>query len=106
MLNAYRAIFCAWHTPDAPNLTYFCSLKIEVVKLEAEEQRVSQQAATAEAESALRKVKEEHKDTIRRLEGNHKAQVESLIAEKALVMADADGARLKRQVESQKVCWH
>ncbi|PIK39975.1 putative centrosomal protein [Apostichopus japonicus] len=77
--------------------------QIEVMKLEMEQQRVRQQAATAEAESTLRKVEEENKEAVRRLEANYKSEMENLIAERALAMADSDGQRFKRQVESHKL---
>lgn len=77
--------------------------QIEVHNLEMEQQRLSQQASLAEVESALRKAHEQRKEECTLLKERHKSEMEKVLAEKALALADSDSSRLKREVESQKV---
>ena len=79
---------------------------MEQIALEMEQQRVSLQASLAQSEGAVRRAQEEASEDIASLRASHAAEMESLVAKRALQHSDSKHAKLISQLDSQQVRVH
>ena len=68
-----------------------------------EQQRVSLQASLAQSEGAIRRAQEDAAEELATLKAGHTADIERIVAKRALQHSDSHHAKLISQLDAQQV---
>ncbi|XP_038059164.1 centrosomal protein of 162 kDa-like [Patiria miniata] len=95
--------FSGTHISDVLTDNEQLKQQLEQLSLEMEQQRISSQASLAQSEGAIRRAHEEAAERLAALRANHAAEMEKLVAERALEHSDSRHAKLVGQLDTQQV---